>query len=1125
MPLQLVRLLNPIQMYITGTFTPKGAYNVATDYTVGDMVSYDGSSYIMYSDAVAGTIPTDTTKWGVVSNKGNTGPTGPTGTAGTTDHLLLSNIGTNTHAAIDTHIASTANPHSVTKAQVGLGSVDNTTDLEKPISTATQTALDAHKADTTAVHGIADTSALYRAGETDVAVADGGTGSSTTSGALTNLGAVAKSGDTMTGVLTLSNDPTQALHSASKRYVDQHTTITVSRSAGADFVTSNYASDDLAIQAAIDSLPTTGGEVKVRAGFYAFANPVLIRNNYTKIMGDGLATYFQWKSGGTYTGQWLIQTKPYTTINNIRFHGNRNVVTGGSGLYVYESSRVQISDCYFYDFNQNAINAFGTSSATSSHANKFTNIYIINCGGYGYQGQAFTYDSQFVGMWVATCNVGIRVENSENFFTNLHIWGCASHGIEIRNAQTRIVNGYLETNGGNGADIFNTNTASFTNVHFWKNGLSGVNVSSANNVRFHGCEFSNNGQTTGSPGINVSGTSVGTTVIGSEMFDDQTTKTQTYGIVTTSTTSETMFMGNTSKSSRHLTGPANFAGSNETILANVGINPENLFEYGSQNGSGTVFLDHRNGHILTATLTGNWSTVSFITTHAIRGEQVTLVLAQDTTGGRTITWPSTVKLAGGALALSTTANAIDVIRFVWDGSFWRETSRAIQDVVSGDVTGPASSTDNAIARFDGTTGKLIKVSATATSVAEGGTGATTAAAARTNLSLAIGTDVQAYNANTTLLGNTTTGTGSIVLATSPTLSGLNLGTSELNTVGNITADGQAARTIGMTRTTTGAGSALILQAAQAQVGGTNLSGGELRLFAGVSTGSSRSTVVIGVSAQGTSGTGDNAISQLVNIFQASSSVIGGYVNLGAGGSTTNAQGGGNSFNVSGGGTGSFAMYRHSTANTAGNSLNVISGGATSAATDKAAGNLILRTGISTGTGSGSVLIQTPTPGTTGTTDNAVATRMTLSNTGVVIPLGSLYSLQLSDTTGVAAGGITFGTDVQLYRSAANTLKTDDSFVANNIATALSTKTAAYTITATDAVILADATTAAFTVTLPTAVGITGRTYTVKKIDAGLNTVTVAPTGMETIDGVVIQSLVAQNASQTYVSSGASWFII
>lgn len=43
---------------------------------------------------------------------------------------------------LDTHEADTANPHSVTKAQVGLGSVDNTSDANKPVSTATQTALD-----------------------------------------------------------------------------------------------------------------------------------------------------------------------------------------------------------------------------------------------------------------------------------------------------------------------------------------------------------------------------------------------------------------------------------------------------------------------------------------------------------------------------------------------------------------------------------------------------------------------------------------------------------------------------------------------------------------------------------------------------------------------------------------------------------------------------------------------------------------------------------------------------------------------------------------------------------------------------------------------------------------------
>src|SRR3989304_1492616 len=40
-------------------------------------------------------------------------------------HANLSGAGTNTHAQIDSHIANTSNPHSVTKTQIGLGDVQN----------------------------------------------------------------------------------------------------------------------------------------------------------------------------------------------------------------------------------------------------------------------------------------------------------------------------------------------------------------------------------------------------------------------------------------------------------------------------------------------------------------------------------------------------------------------------------------------------------------------------------------------------------------------------------------------------------------------------------------------------------------------------------------------------------------------------------------------------------------------------------------------------------------------------------------------------------------------------------------------------------------------------------------
>jgi hypothetical protein len=46
-------------------------------------------------------------------------------------------------AGIASHTSNTSNPHAVTKTQVGLGSVDNTSDINKPVSTAQQAALDA----------------------------------------------------------------------------------------------------------------------------------------------------------------------------------------------------------------------------------------------------------------------------------------------------------------------------------------------------------------------------------------------------------------------------------------------------------------------------------------------------------------------------------------------------------------------------------------------------------------------------------------------------------------------------------------------------------------------------------------------------------------------------------------------------------------------------------------------------------------------------------------------------------------------------------------------------------------------------------------------------------------------
>lgn len=175
-----------------------------------------------------------------------------------------------------------------------------------------------------------------------------------------------------------------------------------------------------------------------------------------------------------------------------------------------------------------------------------------------------------------------------------------------------------------------------------------------------------------------------------------------------------------------------------------------------------------------------------------------------------------------------------------DGS--NETLQITNSSSGGDVTGPASSSDNAVARFDSTTGKIIQNSAVtiddsgnivtsgtvdgrdvstdgtkldgieasadvtdATNVAAAGalmaannlSDIGTAATARTNLGVAIGTNVQAYDANLTAWAAKTVPTGTVVgtsdtqtltgkTLTSPTLTTPVLGTPSSGTLTSCT---------------------------------------------------------------------------------------------------------------------------------------------------------------------------------------------------------------------------------------------------------------------------------------------------------------------------------------------------
>jgi hypothetical protein len=81
-------------------------------------------------------------------------------------------------------------------------------------------------------------------------------------------------------------------------------------------------------------------------------------------------------------------------------------------------------------------------------------------------------------------------------------------------------------------------------------------------------------------------------------------------------------------------------------------------------GAGTYTPVVSSGTVQTMTLTGNVTinTLSGATT----GSNMTLIVTQDGTGGRTLS--STMKFAGGFKTLSTASNSIDVVNIYFNGT-------------------------------------------------------------------------------------------------------------------------------------------------------------------------------------------------------------------------------------------------------------------------------------------------------------------------------------------------------------------------------------------------------------------------------------------------------------------------
>jgi hypothetical protein len=131
-------------------------------------------------------------------------------------------------------------------------------------------------------------------------------------------------------------------------------------------------------------------------------------------------------------------------------------------------------------------------------------------------------------------------------------------------------------------------------------------------------------------------------------------------------------------------------------------------------------------------------------------------------------------------------------------------------------------------------------------------------------------------------------------------------------------------------------------------------------------------------------------------------------------------------------------------------------------------------------------------------------------------------------TGSFQSGIIPGTGNWIIQRGGTFTDNGSNIQTTSISLAIVSKTAAYTAGVSDYTITGDATGGAFSITLPTAVGCTGRIYIIKKSDASVNAVTIATTSSQNISGTSVATTYSLASQGKYVmvqSDNVGWTII
>ena len=213
-------------------------------------------------------------------------------------------------------------------------------------------------------------------------------------------------------------------------------TATVAKSEPADYVTTNYGSDDACIQAAIDYVNGLGGgSVLIREGTYIIENSIMMKNNIL-LIGTGWNTILQ--SDNSLNNHIIDMTAAAHSnmiFSNFKMDGNSSNNTLGTMLYVRQCTQLLIDKIYFNDGTVR--NLYVTDSA---------NVIIDKC---------ISNLGAECGLQLTTTTKSII---SKCIVKNAGQWGIYTYDCEeVQIVNNNIYNTTLLNSEGFGIGVYNTN--------------------------------------------------------------------------------------------------------------------------------------------------------------------------------------------------------------------------------------------------------------------------------------------------------------------------------------------------------------------------------------------------------------------------------------------------------------------------------------------------------------------------------------------------------------------------------------------------------------------------------------------------------------------------------------------